>query len=81
VYKYQQQAIRAAHLITRDLYLAEDLVQTAFVRSFERIQQFEQAACVCYLTGWGKFQSRPSPNLPKVGKSFEKAAYPKLNPL
>lgn len=81
MHKYQQQAIRAAHPVTRDLYLAEDIVQSGLVRSFERIQQFEQAACVCYLTGWGKFEARPSPNLPQLGKSFEKAAYPKLKPL
>jgi len=38
---YQVQAIRAAYLITRDRDLAEDIVQTAFLRSAERIDQFD----------------------------------------
>jgi RNA polymerase sigma-70 factor, ECF subfamily len=38
---YQVQAVQAAVLITRDRALAEDIVQNAFVRSYERIQQFD----------------------------------------
>jgi RNA polymerase sigma-70 factor (ECF subfamily) len=38
---YQVQAVQAAVLITRDRALAEDIVQNAFVRSYERIHQFD----------------------------------------
>lgn len=38
---YQVQAIRTAYLITRDRAMAEDVVQTAFLRSAERIDQFD----------------------------------------
>lgn len=38
---YEAQALRAAYLITRDYALAEDIVQTAFLRMYERIQQFD----------------------------------------
>lgn len=38
---YQVRAVRAAALITRDRALAEDLVQTAFIRAYERIDQFD----------------------------------------
>jgi RNA polymerase sigma-70 factor (ECF subfamily) len=41
VRQYQLQAVRAAYLITRDHALAEDIVQTAFIRAFERIGQFD----------------------------------------
>ena len=41
VRKYQVQAVRAAYLITRDHALAEDIVQTAFLRAYERIGQFD----------------------------------------
>jgi RNA polymerase sigma-70 factor, ECF subfamily len=41
VERYQQQAIYAATLITRDRPLAEDIVQTAFLRAYERIAQFD----------------------------------------
>lgn len=41
VRKYQLQAVRAAYLITRDRALAEDLVQSAFLRAYERIEQLE----------------------------------------
>ncbi len=40
--KYQVQAVRAAQLITRDRNLAEDIVQSAFVRAFDRIGQFDE---------------------------------------
>ena len=33
--------VRAAYLITRDHGLAEDIVQAAFVRAYERIGQFD----------------------------------------
>lgn len=38
--RYQVKAVRAAYLITRDRATAEDVVQTAFVRVYERIHQF-----------------------------------------
>ena len=38
---YQVQAVRAAYLVTRDRDLAEDIVQAAFLRSYERIDQFD----------------------------------------
>ncbi len=41
VRKYQVQAVRAAYLITRDRALAEDIVQAAFLRAYERIGQFD----------------------------------------
>jgi len=41
VRRYQSPALRAACLITRDLALAEDIVQAAFVRACERIGQFD----------------------------------------
>lgn len=36
-------AVRTAHLITRDRDLAEDVVQEAFLRAYERIGQFDAA--------------------------------------
>ena len=41
VCKYQVQAVRTAYLITRDRALAEDIVQAAFLRAYERIGQFD----------------------------------------
>jgi RNA polymerase sigma-70 factor (ECF subfamily) len=41
VRKYQVQAVRTAYLIIRDRALAEDIVQTAFLRAYERIGQFD----------------------------------------
>jgi len=41
VRKYQVQAVRAAYLITHDRGLAEDIVQAAFLRAYERIGQFD----------------------------------------
>lgn len=38
---YQNQATRIAQLITRDRGLAEDVVQSAFMRVYERIEQFD----------------------------------------
>jgi len=38
---YQVQAIQAAVLITQDRAMAEDIVQNAFLRSYERIAQFD----------------------------------------
>jgi RNA polymerase sigma-70 factor, ECF subfamily len=40
---YQLRALRAAYLIVRDRALAEDLVQTAFLRAYDRIAQFDLA--------------------------------------
>lgn len=41
VRRHQLKAVRAAYLITRDRSLAEDIVQTAFLRVYERIHQFD----------------------------------------
>jgi len=41
VHTYQVQAVRSAYLVTRDRDLAEDIVQAAFLRSYERIDQFD----------------------------------------
>jgi RNA polymerase sigma-70 factor (ECF subfamily) len=41
VRRYQEPALRAAVLVCRDAALAEDLVQAAFVRAYERIGQFD----------------------------------------
>ncbi|MBC7227445.1 MAG: RNA polymerase sigma factor [Thermoflexales bacterium] len=41
VRQYQVQALRVAYLITRDRHLAEDVVQEAFLRAYERIHQFD----------------------------------------
>lgn len=41
VRRYQMQATRAAYLVVRDRQLAEDIVCDAFLRSYERIQQFD----------------------------------------
>lgn len=41
VRRYQVQAVRVAALITRDRALAEDVVQAAFLRVYERIGQFD----------------------------------------
>lgn len=38
---YQAEAVQAACLITGDRAAAEDVVQTAFLRTFERIDRFE----------------------------------------
>jgi RNA polymerase sigma-70 factor, ECF subfamily len=38
---HHTRAVRAADLIVRDRALAEDVVQSAFVRTYERIGQFE----------------------------------------
>ncbi len=40
---YQVRALRAAYLITQDSALAEDIVQTAFVRAYQRIAQFDSS--------------------------------------
>ena len=40
VQRYQLQAARAAYLVVRDRGLAQDLVQSAFIRAFERIGGF-----------------------------------------
>ena len=41
VRQYQVQAVRTAYLIIRDRALAEDIVQAAFLRAYERIGQFD----------------------------------------
>lgn len=41
VERYQVQAVRAAYLITRNRAQAEDVVQDAFLRAYQRIHQFD----------------------------------------
>ena len=41
VRQYQVRAVRTAYLVTRDRALAEDIVQAAFLRAYERIGQFD----------------------------------------
>lgn len=41
VRRYQVQAVRAAYLITQDRQLAEDVVQAAFLRAYQHIEQFD----------------------------------------
>jgi RNA polymerase sigma-70 factor (ECF subfamily) len=41
VEKYGLKAVRAATLITCDRAMAEDVVQEAFIRAYERISQFD----------------------------------------
>ena len=43
VNRYQTRALRAAYLVTHDLALAEDVVSGAFLRVFERADQYDQA--------------------------------------
>ncbi len=40
---YQTAALHVAYIISRDRTLAEDIVQAAFLRAYERIQQFDTA--------------------------------------
>jgi RNA polymerase sigma-70 factor (ECF subfamily) len=40
---YQVKAVRTAYLITRDLGLAEDVVQDSFLRAFRSINKFDAA--------------------------------------
>lgn len=42
VERYQMQAVSAAYLILRDMKTAEDVVQTAFLRAAEKIDQFDE---------------------------------------
>ena len=42
VQRYGVKAVRAAALITHDRALAEDIVQAAFIRAYERIHQFDE---------------------------------------
>jgi RNA polymerase sigma-70 factor (ECF subfamily) len=39
---YQVQAVSTAYLILRDMKMAEDVVQTAFLRAAEKIDQFDE---------------------------------------
>ncbi len=41
VRRHHTRAVRAAYLIVRERTLAEDVVQSAFVRAYERIGQFD----------------------------------------
>jgi RNA polymerase sigma-70 factor (ECF subfamily) len=41
VSRYQVRAVRAAYLVCRDSALAEDIVQSAFIRVYERIGSFD----------------------------------------
>jgi len=40
---HQVRAVSAAYLIVRDPFLAEDIVQEAFLRAAERIDQFDES--------------------------------------
>jgi RNA polymerase sigma-70 factor (ECF subfamily) len=40
---YQERALRASYLISYDYALAEDVVQGAFLRAYERISQFDNS--------------------------------------
>jgi RNA polymerase sigma-70 factor (ECF subfamily) len=42
VRRYEVQAVRTAYLITHDRALAEDVVQNAFLRVFQRIDQYDE---------------------------------------
>lgn len=42
VSKYQAQALKAAYLITGERFMAEDIVQAAFLRVYERAGQFHE---------------------------------------
>lgn len=41
VTQYQVEAVRTAFLVTQERRLAEDVVQNAFIKTYERIHQFE----------------------------------------
>jgi RNA polymerase sigma-70 factor, ECF subfamily len=41
VRQYQSRALRTAYLVTHDLALAEDVVQSAFLKAYQRIGQFD----------------------------------------
>src|SRR5690349_14044777 len=43
VNRYQVQAVRVAYLITRDLGLAEDVVQDCFIRVYHSIHSFDES--------------------------------------
>jgi len=43
VREHQVQALRTAMLITRDKALAEDVVQNAFIRAYQKIEQFDES--------------------------------------
>jgi RNA polymerase sigma-70 factor, ECF subfamily len=43
VKRYQVQAVHAAYLILHDRSLAEDVVQTAYIKVAERVQQFDDS--------------------------------------
>lgn len=38
---YQMRAVRTAYLITQDLEIAADVMQSAFIKVYERIEQFD----------------------------------------
>jgi hypothetical protein len=42
VNQFQLKAVRVAYLITRDLGMAEDIVQESFVKVYRSIQTFEE---------------------------------------
>jgi RNA polymerase sigma-70 factor (ECF subfamily) len=43
VRKYQLDAVRIANAITKDISLAEEIVQEAFLRVYQRIDQYDDA--------------------------------------
>ena len=42
VMRYQTKAVRTAYLVTRDLELAEDIVQEAFIQAYRAIHGFDE---------------------------------------
>jgi RNA polymerase sigma-70 factor (ECF subfamily) len=52
VRRYQARAVHAAYVIVQDRPLAEDVVQTAFVKAAERIQQFDERSRPFCRTRW-----------------------------
>jgi RNA polymerase sigma-70 factor, ECF subfamily len=43
VKRHQSEALKVAYLVTHDYAMAEDIVQNAFVRAYERIEQFDES--------------------------------------
>jgi RNA polymerase sigma-70 factor (ECF subfamily) len=41
VHRYQVRAVRTAYLVTHDVSLAQDVVQSAFLKAYERIGQYD----------------------------------------
>ena len=46
--RFQVKAVRVAYLITRDLGLAEEIVQESFVKAYRSIRTFEENRSTLY---------------------------------